>query len=108
VARAACGARRAQLHGDEIIHLLTHGPEAQRAAPDPTLEAHWENLMNRAFTMLGPRRFDEIKEINELMQKQEIAGKDIVTRSRYCFGREFEGLHEEYLGLLKKLGVKLK
>ena len=63
--------------------------------------------MHRAFTMLGPRRFDEIKEINELMQRQEIDGKDIVARSRYCFGRDFEGLHQEYLKLLKKVGVKL-
>ena len=29
----------AQLHGDEIIHLLVNGPEAQqRAAPDPSTE----------------------------------------------------------------------
>ena len=50
----------------------------------------------------------QIKDINELMQRGEIDGKDIVARSRYCFGRDFEGLHQEYLGLLKKLGIKLK
>ena len=98
-----------QLHGDEIIHLLVHGPQAMAsAAPDPTVEAHWEDFMQRAFVMLGPRRFDEVKEINELMQKGEIDGPGVVARSRYVFGRDFEGLHEEYLLLLKKMGFQLK
>ena len=64
--------------------------------------------MSRAFVMLGPRRFDEIKEINNLLQAGEIDGPQLVARSRYVMGREFEGLHEEYLRILKKAGVKLK
>ena len=97
-----------QLHGDTIIRLLTHGAEAMsEPAHDPTLEAHWEDFLNRAFVMLGPRRFDEIKEINALMQAKEISGKDVYARSRYLFGRDFEGLHEEYLLLLRKAGVDL-
>ena len=32
---------------------------------------------------------------------------DVVARSRYVMGREFEGLHDEYLAILKKLGYKL-
>jgi len=97
-----------RLQGDEIIRLLTHG--AEQAAPhhDPTLEAHWEDFMNRAFVMLGPRRFDELKEISNLIQANEITGPDVVARSRYLMGREFEGLHSEYLKILKKAGVKLK
>lgn len=97
-----------RLQGDEIIRLLTHG--AEQAAPhhDPTLEAHWEDFMNRAFVMLGPRRFDELKEISNLIQANEITGPDVVARSRYLMGREFEGLHSEYLKVLKKAGVKLK
>ena len=37
-----------------------------------------------------------------------IIGKDVVARSRYVFGREFEALHTEYLQCLKKAGVDLK
>ena len=96
-----------ELHGDEIIHLLVHGPEAAAPTPDPTMEAHWEDFMNRCFVMLGPRRFDEIREINDLVQANEIDYKDLVARSRYVMGREFENMHEEYLGLLKQAGVKL-
>ena len=98
---------REKLAGDEIIHMLVHGPQAAaEARPDPSVEAHWEDFMNRAFVMLGPRRFDEIKAINELMQRNEITPEDIVARSRYCFGRDFENMHAEYLKILKKLGMK--
>jgi hypothetical protein len=97
-----------QLHGDEIIHLLVNGPQAQaQAQVDPTLERHWEDFMQRALLMLGPRRFDELKDINNLLNSNEITGPDLVARARYCFGRDFEGLNEEYLLILKKLGVKL-
>jgi len=97
-----------QLEGGTIIRLLTHGAEAVQEAPhDPTLDAHWQDFLNRAFVMLGPRRFDEIKEINALIQAKEIAGRDVYARSRYLFGREFEGLHEEYLLLMRKAGIDL-
>ena len=97
-----------QLHGDEIIHLLVHGPQAQTPAQvDPSLERHWEDFMRRALVMMGPRRFDELKEMNDLLNRNEITGSDLMARARYCFGRDFEGLYEEYLLILKKLGVKL-
>ena len=31
----------------------------------------------------------------------------VVARSRYVMGREFEGLHAEYLTILRKLGYQL-
>ena len=97
-----------QLHGDEIIRLLTHGPQAQASLPDPSVEAHWEDFMQRAFVMLGPMRFDALKECVSLMNAGEIEGKDVAERTRYIMGREFENLHAEFLKLLKKLGVKTK
>ena len=96
-----------QLQGDEIISLLVNGPVALQPAPDPSLEARWAEFMDKAFVMLGPRRFDEIKEITSLLQAGEIAPKDVVARSRYVMGREFEGLHAEYLTILRKLGYQL-
>ena len=47
------------------------------------------------------------KEINNLLNANEITGPDLAARARYCFGRDFEGLYEEYLLILKKVGVKL-
>ena len=94
--------------GDEIIHLLVHGPQAQgQAAVDPTVEAHWNDFMNRAFVMLGPARFDEIQLINGLLQQGEIDGPTLFARTRYVMGREFEGLHAELVGLYKQMGHKL-
>ena len=81
--------------------------------------------------MLGPRRFDEIKLITEmvqarpeitvhsysrrgympaalLVQRGEIGGKDLVARSRYVMGEEAEYLHHEYLTILRKLGHATK
>ena len=63
---------------------------------------------SRAAACATARRFDEIKEINSLLQSGEIDGPDLVARSRYCFGREFEGMHEEYLKILRKAGFKLR
>lgn len=34
----------------------------------------------------------------------EISTKDLVNRSRYVMGSDFENLHFEYLGILKQLG----
>ena len=97
-----------RLQGDEIIHLLVHGPQAQgQAAVDPTVEAHWNDFMNRAFVMLGPARFDEIQLINGLLQQGEIDGPTLFARTRYVMGREFEGLHAELVGLYKQMGHKL-
>ena len=55
--------RDEQLHGDEIIHLMVHGPQAQQQGIDPSTEAHWEDFMGRAIVMLGPARFDALKEL---------------------------------------------
>ena len=44
----------------------------QATAPaevDPTMQAHWEDFMNRAFIMLGPRRFDEVKLMTQELQQ---------------------------------------
>ena len=64
--------------------------------------------MQRAFVMLGPQRFDALKECTGLLNAGEIEGKDVVARSRYIMGREFEGMHAEFVKLLKKVGVKTK
>ena len=94
-----------QLHGDEVLHMMLHGAAPQQSATvDASVEAHWQNFMERCFVMLGPRRFDELQEITKSIQAGEMSGKDVVARSRYCMGREFEGLHGEYLGLLKQVG----
>lgn len=64
--------------------------------------------MQRAFVMLGPRRFDEIKDVTAMLQQGEIEPAELVARTRYVMGKEFEGLHLEYLTILKKLGYAVK
>ena len=39
--------------------------------------------------------------------EREIEPAELVARTRYVMGREFEGLHLEYLTILKKLGYKV-
>jgi len=95
----------AQLQGDEIIRLLTHGPQAQaQPAYEPALEARWAEFMQRAFVVLGPRRFDEVKEVTEMLQQGQIEPAELVARTRYVMGKESESLYREYLAILKKLG----
>jgi len=97
------------LQGDEIISLLLNGPQAaQSTAPDPTLEARWSEFTQRAFVMLGPARFDEIQAITEGLRTGEMSPETAVARSRYVMGREFEGLHLEFMTILTKLGYKVK
>jgi len=98
------------LDGHRILSLVVNGPSALKAEQpqiDSSLQAHWEDFMNRAFVMLGPRRFDEIKAMNDELSRGEIAMRDLVHRSRYCMGAEFEGLHLEYLAMLKQAGYDL-
>ena len=86
---------------------MTHGAEqAVESAPDPTLEARWSEFNQRAFVMLGPARFDEIQAVSGLLQRGEITQKEMVARTKYVMGREFEGLHDEYLKIMRKLGYK--
>ena len=97
----------AQLQGDEIIRLLTHGPQAQAQPayePNMALEARWAEFMQRAFVVLGPRRFDEVKEVTEMLQQGQIEPAELVARTRYVMGKESESLYREYLTILKKLG----
>jgi len=96
------------LHGDTVVRLLTHGVEAQAPAPDPALEARWSELMQRAFVMLGPARFDEIRDVTTLLQQGQIDPDVFVSRTRYVMGREFEALHTEYITVLRKLGYQVK
>jgi hypothetical protein len=74
-----------QLQGDEIIRLLTHGPQAQaQPAYEPAL--------------------DEVKEVTEMLQQGQIEPAELVARTRYVMGKESESLYREYLTILKKLG----
>lgn len=64
-----------QLAGDRILDLVINGPQ-QVATIEPTVERHWEDFMNRAFLMLGPRRFDEInaltQELNQVILRSKL------------------------------------
>ena len=71
-------------------------------------QARWSEFMQRAFVMLGPARFDEIKECTAGLQSGEIPPETLVARTRFVMGREFEGLHAEYITILMKLGYALK
>jgi len=97
---------RKDLQGDQILDLVINGPQKQ-VSVDASLEAHWEDFMSRAFVMLGPRRFDEVKAMTAELNAGTLGGKDLISRSRYVMGAEFESLHLEYLSILKQLGYDL-
>ena len=46
------------------------------------MEARWDEFLQRSFVMLGPARFDEVKDIAETLRTGELPPETAAARSR--------------------------